>query len=403
MSQAVTTTENPAARQSWWSVLGWAAYLACSWTWCIGMFLPVLLVRDYGVWGFVVFAVPNVIGAGAMGWVLRNGASERISARHRAAIGWFSAVTIAFQVFFLVFAAAPVAMGNSSWPLGSMPLVALASVAIGCVLGAGCRGAMVAWLVSMALLVCAWRQGLVDYRGIEFRSTPGLAWLAPVCVFGFALCPYLDGTFLKVRHANGNTDARGAFSIGFGVLFFAMIIGTLGYAGFAAWWLLTRDAWGFIAGSLAALVPAHICMQIGFTVRAHGDELRAGKKFYALIGVIGAGALLGLLARQMSFQHAGMTLFELVYRCFMSFYGLVFPAYVWLCMIPTADGHSGIEGPRGRWKLMVLGAACTLAAPCYWMGFIERVEWWLAPGLGVVLAARLLVRGLAGATVNTST
>src|SRR5690242_7362807 len=62
-----------AGRTSWLRVLGWGAYLACSWTWCISMFLPVLLVRDYGVWGFVVFAVPNVIGAGAMGWVLRNG------------------------------------------------------------------------------------------------------------------------------------------------------------------------------------------------------------------------------------------------------------------------------------------------------------------------------------------
>lgn len=76
MSQAATTTEIPAARQPWWSVLGWAAYLACSWTWCIGMFLPVLLVRDYGVWGFVVFAVPNVVGAGAMGWVLSAASAE---------------------------------------------------------------------------------------------------------------------------------------------------------------------------------------------------------------------------------------------------------------------------------------------------------------------------------------
>ena len=25
---------------------------------------------------------------------------------------------------------------------------------------------------------------------------------------------------------------------------------------------------------------------------------------------------------------------ELVYRMFMGFYGLIFPAYVWLCLIP---------------------------------------------------------------------
>ena len=55
----------------------WAIYLASSWTWCIGMFLPVLLVRDYGIWGWIVFAVPNVLGAAAMGWVLRSRSSSR--------------------------------------------------------------------------------------------------------------------------------------------------------------------------------------------------------------------------------------------------------------------------------------------------------------------------------------
>src|ERR1043165_610938 len=89
-------------RSSWWSTLGWAAYLACSWTWCIGMFLPVLLVRDYGIWGFVVFAVPNVVGAAAMGWVLRDGASERIVARHLRALRYFSIVTIVFQIHFAI-------------------------------------------------------------------------------------------------------------------------------------------------------------------------------------------------------------------------------------------------------------------------------------------------------------
>lgn len=29
----------------------WALFLASSWTWCIGMFLPVLLMRDAGWMG----------------------------------------------------------------------------------------------------------------------------------------------------------------------------------------------------------------------------------------------------------------------------------------------------------------------------------------------------------------
>ena len=65
------------------------------------MFLPVLLVRDYGLWGWMVFAIPNVIGAAAMGWTVRDGEhSRRMVASHAAAMACFSIVTIAFQLYF---------------------------------------------------------------------------------------------------------------------------------------------------------------------------------------------------------------------------------------------------------------------------------------------------------------
>ena len=67
------------------------------------MFLPVLLIRDFGPWSFAAFVVPNVLGAAAMGWVLRApGASEQMVIRHRGACEAFSLVTRAFQYFFLV-------------------------------------------------------------------------------------------------------------------------------------------------------------------------------------------------------------------------------------------------------------------------------------------------------------
>src|SRR6185295_11012918 len=107
--------QTPTKSHSRFAWLGWAVYLAMSWTWCIGMFLPVLLVRDYGVWGWVVFAVPNVIGAAAMGWVLRSPEqSARITAAHQRACRAFSLATIAFQVYFagwFVRANSPLAAG----------------------------------------------------------------------------------------------------------------------------------------------------------------------------------------------------------------------------------------------------------------------------------------------------
>jgi hypothetical protein len=102
--------------------------------------------------------------------------------------------------------------------------------------------------------------------------------------------------------------------------------------------------------------------------------------------------LLGVLP-----AYHGLSVGEIIYRLFMAFYGLVFPAYVWLCMIPTGDGHSGPSRPT-RGKVRVWLFAVGMAAPMFWMGFVERQTWWLAPGLGVVLAARLfLPRGRRGA------
>src|SRR5690242_19014571 len=77
----------------------WAIYLAMSWTWCIGMFLPVLLVRDYGGWGWILFAIPNVLGAAAVGWLYRSMDRDRVTAAHAPAMTAFSIVTAGFQIF----------------------------------------------------------------------------------------------------------------------------------------------------------------------------------------------------------------------------------------------------------------------------------------------------------------
>src|SRR3954471_6160308 len=107
-------------------VIGWASFLAASWTWCIGMFLPVLLVRDFGPASFAVFAIPNVLGAVLMGWVLhRPGTSETFVANHGRACWAFSFVTVAFQVFFLCWLILGLEGSISRWALAPMMLVIL--------------------------------------------------------------------------------------------------------------------------------------------------------------------------------------------------------------------------------------------------------------------------------------
>ncbi len=81
--------------------------------------------------------------------------------------------------------------------------------------------------------------------------------------------------------------------------------------------------------------------------------------------------------------HATMPAWEVVYRGFMAFYGLVFPAYVWICMIPNAGwalGNRGRGGTAGSCGCSAAGGSCW-PRPCYWMGFIEHEEAWLVPGL----------------------
>jgi hypothetical protein len=366
------------------------------------MFLPVLLVRDYGLWGFVVFAVPNVIGAGAMGWVLREGASERIVREHGPACTAFSLVTMAFQAFFLGWL--PALLVENAWdssqerPYFVLYAMILSAAAVACVSTLAARRdrsawtvAALLWIVSAAMAIAMLGPGttgaLGRSLGSQERPAEGLLWLAPVCLFGFALCPYLDLTFHRARRGLAAQSARLAFGLGFGVLFFAMILFTLIYSP------LVRQALWDRGESVRhfALLPLliHSVAQLSFTVGVHAVE--AGRGRAGAIATL-AVAVCAFAAPRLYPAAGSLGTGEVIYRLFMSFYGLVFPAYVWLCMIPTPDAHSGAAGPRGRLKLRVLAAAVALAAPFYWMGFIERREWWLAPGLGVVLLARLLVR-----------
>jgi hypothetical protein len=191
--------------------IGWALFLGLSWTWCIGMYLPVLMVRDYGVAGWVVFTVPNVIGAAAMGSVLRRpGAAEDLSRKHWAAAVAFSIVTILFHAFFV------------GWIIRSLVGDAAEVITVIATLafyffGRRGRGDILIAAALFAASVCAFIvaasiPGLHTNGSIGVKPIVGLAYLAPVCVFGFLLCPYLDLTFLRARKATETRAGIAAFA-----------------------------------------------------------------------------------------------------------------------------------------------------------------------------------------------
>jgi hypothetical protein len=349
------------------------------------MFLPVLFTRDYGLAGWIVFAVPNCLGAAAMAWVLaRPGASEEIVARHRTAAVAFSAVTLAFHAFFLAWLA---------WRI-IPPEGCIAAVVIGSTLAVIFRGKrkldlILAWLV-LAVSVVVLARGLLyfnisDRRGIA--DAHDLIWLAPICAFGFALCPYLDLTFHQARQATSPAQSKFAFALGFCLFFPAMIFLTLLYEGDFVW----GHFGSFGEAGLRTWVALHIAVQTGFTWTAHLRALPQPKKTDTPIWIAAAilalltGSLVWLPGYQWFNQgHSAMLTGEAIYRIFMGFYALVFPAYVWVCMVPLGQSS---PGPTPR-ALFAWGLGILIAAPMFWLGFIQGRMIWLAPGLVIVLLSK---------------
>lgn len=370
----------------------WAVFLGMSWTWVIGMFLPVLLVRDFGLWGWVMFAVPNVLGAAAMAWVLPDaGASERFVRRHAGACFAFSLITIAYHVFFAMW----MIQRLKGWgPFVLLACVAWAILTRGNVSRWG--GAIAALIVSGVLFYMLNQQGLLALPPVQpgggGEAGVGAALLLPAFVLGFGLCPYLDLTFHRARQATSPGGGRVAFAAGFGVIFAAMIVFTLLYAR----WLAPAAAGQSLGPLGTLLLCVHLGVQSAFTVAAHARELpgraafvNAGAARFVAIGALivlaGAAALGWAAASPRDFR--GHDFGEAVYWCFLGFYGLVFPSYLWL----NARRHAP-AGPDPRTST-VLMICVAVAFPMYWMGFAERQPGWLVPGVLVVLAGRLFVTG----------
>ncbi len=375
------------------SALIYAPFLACSWTWVIGMFLPVVLARDFGLAGWVVFTVPNIVGAAAMGWVLRTPAeSDRLVARHGPAVAAFSLVTICFHVYFLGWFLPRLIGQWSIAGLGAVIAAALAARLVPTRRGDGPPARV--WASALVFLASLGAFGYLLATGPTMPlekaiDWPDLAGLALVCTFGFALCPYLDVTFHEARRATGRRSGL-AFGLGFGGFFLVMLLFTLCYSGaiFGA----------SVGGTLAWVLAGHLLLQSGYTVWVHVRGLidrvpgAGGRESAWLAMLLSAACVAGVAAStaalnvdRLDYRYFGLTAGEVVYRSFMGFYGLAFPAYVWLCV-------AGLKGARpSRLRLAATAAAVVLAVPFYAVAFLLRHETWAGVALLAILGAKVLV------------
>jgi hypothetical protein len=359
------------------STIAWGVFCACSWTWCIGLYLPKLMLDRYGWWGFVVFAVPNVLGCAGFGYVLaRRARSEALTGRHGAAMVVFSLVAIAYHVFFITLLFAEL-MPQAADGLGPALLVAAAVYAAGLVL---CLAVDRTWLI-LAGLTYLFSLGAFAVVGFGADSVPGargpidlaqLAWLAPIIALGFLLCPYLDLTF---HRALQRSPSRHAFAV-FGATFAVMIV-------------FTCFLWG--TPSLAPIALGHVLAQITFTMGAHLREVRltptirsGGVRVLVLLLPLAAAALLPI-ARGVV-PDAAVAGDDLYIRALV-FYGLAFPAYVLVFMGPARPVR------RSARAITILIIFILLLAPLYDMAFLHDRAWLMV--IPVTAAALWLVARLA--------
>ncbi|MGJ8676060.1 MAG: hypothetical protein ACSHX0_00940 [Akkermansiaceae bacterium] len=431
----------PSGKESsgWFCVLGWGAFLGTSWTWVIGMVLPALLVRDMGIAGFFAFALPNCIGAAAMGTVLCSKKARELPKTHTGMILVFSIVTVAYHFYI-----AGYLLPNLLGPI-SLVLFCLAGlVASAFVLKWKDKGAIVFSLIAWAVSITCFLVSICIPSAAPFsifKETPLLdsnyTWFfLPASIGGFLLCPYLDATFIRARARTERVSGALAFKIGFLIFFASMIVFTTAYGHE----LVT--AFGGeknrLTGVWSIILLIHIPLQMGLTVAWHCREIFAAvhhgfiertktlenadckqcatlsKNFLrsGLIGVIGGCALLffgifvlGLLLKNISFEwfrdfkvtndietlysayevERFISVGEVGYRCILIMYGTLFPAYVLLMMVPPFF-QAKINRP---W--WTLGITFLLSSITAYFGFVHDKAWGIGATLGIICLGRLWV------------
>lgn len=354
--------------------------LATSWTWCIGMFAPIVIGQLMGWPGIVAFAIPNILGCALFGYLRSAERSREETRDHAAMMAFFSAATIAYQVFFAGWLWGPVLGENFRMTPGEG--TALASGAIfgaAVLLAAIPRGVL--WMLAalaypLSLLTFAFLPWSFIFggesRGIAFNSLAlegawapmDLALVLPTIVFGFALSPNLDLTFHRARQEVPAGARPTNFAI-FGVTFASMLVLTVCY---------------LAAGPGALNNPAvrsHLAIQLALTSALHLSELRLVRIAPNARLFLGLGAgFVGLLAALLAPNRD-------TYLRFLGLYGLLFPAYAFLAL-------RLVGRPRPiHWIALLVSLA--MVTPLLDQSFTDEPTLWTPLAVIVPVGAVLLV------------
>jgi hypothetical protein len=354
--------------------------LATSWTWCIGMFAPIVIGQLMGWPGILAFAIPNILGCALFGYLRSAERSREETRDHAAMMAFFSAATIAYQVFFAGWLWGPVLGENFRMTPGEgTALASGATFGAAVLLAAIPRGVL--WMLAalaypLSLLTFAFLPWSFIFggesRGIAFNSLAlegawapmDLALVLPTIVFGFALSPNLDLTFHRARQEVPAGARPTNFAV-FGVTFASMLVLTVCY---------------LAAGPGALNNPAvrsHMAIQLALTSALHLSELRLVRIAPNARLVLGLGAgFVGLLAALLVPNRD-------TYLRFLGLYGLLFPAYAFLAL-------RLVGRPRPIHWIALL-ASLAVVTPLLDQSFTDEPTLWTPLAVIVPVGAVLLV------------
>lgn len=366
------------------STAGWGLFLTSSWTWCIGMWLPLVLMTQYGWPGFWLFAIPNVLGCAGMGYLIRSRQqSERLVVLHRGPMRWFSVATIAYQLFFLAFI-----FGGRGWMPsvldGTLPGLVVPLIAFAIALAMSWLpwkawpwlGALV-FLATMGSWIAS-GNGFSEDIGWSGTEPELELWpLAPIIILGFIACPWLDPTFHRARQL---APSRHAFGV-FGICFFVVLLFVATYFRFYSF-----ETWD--------LVLPFLFYQATFTISVHMREIRLleandGWGSTSLLTTISLlGVAIGFLIWMTCCFDIARAWLDDTYLRFLGLYGLVFPAWILAFMLGNAR--------RDTLTISLLVIGLLIAMPMAELGMIHDTRWWLLPPVIVVMATATVISVIGG-------
>ena len=335
--------------------------LATSWTWCIGMFAPILIGSLMGWPGILAFAVPNIVGCALFGYLRSADQSRRETRDHALAMSIFTAATVAYQVFFAGWLWGPVLRDSLPTTLELGTAVASGAIFAGAVLLAALPRHIVWVLAAIAYPLSLLTFAFLPWGDMNAIASQG-EWPAgavllvlPTVVFGFMLSPNLDLTFHRARQECSEGARPTNFAV-FGVAFASMLVLTCCYLASPG-------------GLNHPAVRAHMAVQLTLTSALHLSELRiaAIRPNTRLVLGVAAGSI-GLLA---ALAAPGRE----TYMRFLGLYGLLFPAYAALAL--RAGGR-----PRAT-ALIALAIAVLAVTPLLDRSFNDVPS--LATPLAVIL------------------